>query len=113
MATSSRADEEINTIIGFLPSFGVGCRRMTPADPFMAAIQQNNVDVHFTAVTEFTADGLIGEDGTERRADTIICATGFDTSYRPKFPLVGQGGVDLREKWKTHPESYLGLAVPG
>ncbi|KAG5205829.1 Sterigmatocystin biosynthesis monooxygenase StcW [Trichophyton interdigitale] len=105
--------EDERLLRGFLPSFGVGCRRMTPADPFMAAIQQNNVDVHFTAVTEFTADGLIGEDGTERRADTIICATGFDTSYRPKFPLVGQGGVDLREKWKTHPESYLGLAVPG
>ncbi|EFE33688.1 uncharacterized protein ARB_07635 [Trichophyton benhamiae CBS 112371] len=108
-----QADEITDKIIGFLPSFGVGCRRMTPADPFMAAIQQDNVDVHFTAVTEFTADGLIGEDGTERRADTIICATGFDTSYRPKFPLVGQGGVDLREKWKTHPESYLGLGVPG
>ncbi|EFQ97210.1 4-hydroxyacetophenone monooxygenase [Nannizzia gypsea CBS 118893] len=98
---------------GFMPSFGVGCRRITPADPFMAAIQQDNVDVHFTAVGEITEDGLVGADGTKRRADTIICATGFDTSYRPKFPFVGQGGVDLREKWEAHPESYLGLGVPG
>ncbi|KAM5490130.1 hypothetical protein MaudMau93_002697 [Microsporum audouinii] len=98
---------------GFMPSFGVGCRRITPADPYMEAIQEDNVDVHFTAVSGITEDGLIGADGIERKVDTIICATGFDTSYQPKFPFVGQGGVDLREKWKTCPESYLGLGVPG
>ncbi|WEW61449.1 hypothetical protein PRK78_006939 [Emydomyces testavorans] len=98
---------------GFTPKFGVGCRRVTPGDPYMLAIQERNVDVHFTAVAKFTEKGVVGEDGIEREADTIVCATGFDTSYRPRFPIVGEGGVDLREKWKICPESYLGLAVPG
>ncbi|KAK2747146.1 hypothetical protein FQN57_002403 [Myotisia sp. PD_48] len=98
---------------GYTPNFGVGCRRITPGDPYMKAIQEPNVDVHFTPVTEITEEGLIGGDGIERKVDTIVCATGFDTSYRPRFPFIGQGGVDLRDKWKVCPESYLGLAVPG
>ena len=35
-----------------------------------------------------------------------------DVSYRPRFPIVGQKGIDLADKWKTCPEAYLGLAVP-
>jgi hydroxyversicolorone monooxygenase len=97
---------------GFTPKFGVGCRRITPGDPYMVAIQEPNVDVHFTPVVSCTEDGVVGEDGTERKCDTIVCATGFDVSYRPRFPVVGKNGIDLKEKWKDCPESYLGLAVP-
>ncbi|EME80322.1 uncharacterized protein MYCFIDRAFT_56721 [Pseudocercospora fijiensis CIRAD86] len=97
---------------GFTPNFGLGCRRVTPGDPYMLAIQEPNVDVHFTAVKECTEDGVIGEDGQERKVDTIVCATGFDVSYRPRFPIVGKGGIDLKDKWSKCPESYLGLAIP-
>ncbi|KAK9426799.1 putative FAD-binding monooxygenase moxY [Seiridium unicorne] len=98
---------------GFTPTFGFGCRRITPGDPYMEAIQQDNVDVHFTSVESCTAQGVVGADGVERQVDTIVCATGFDNTFKPRFPIVGQDGVDLREKWKVCPESYLGLAVPG
>ena len=97
---------------GFTPKFGVGCRRITPGDPYMAAVQQPNVDVHFTAVEHFTENGIVGADGVERECDTVVCATGFDVSYRPRFPLVGKNGIDLAEKWQDVPDSYLGLAVP-
>ncbi|KAK3718844.1 hypothetical protein LTR37_004760 [Vermiconidia calcicola] len=97
---------------GFTPNFGLGCRRITPGDPYMVAIQEENVDVHFTPVASCTEDGVVGEDGTERKCDTVVCATGFDVSYRPRFPIVGKGGIDLKEKWKDCPESYLGLSVP-
>jgi len=78
----------------------------------MKAIQQPNVDVHFSAVNKITPDSVIDTDGLERKVDTIICATGFDVSYRPRFPIVGQNGVDLAQKWKTIPESYLGITIP-
>jgi len=97
---------------GFTPKFGLGCRRITPGDPYMEAIQKENVDVHFTPVESCTEEGVVGEDGVERKVDTIICATGFDVSYRPRFPIVGKNGVDLADKWKVCPESYLGLAIP-
>ena len=79
----------------------------------MEAIQKPNVDVHFTEVGTITEDGVIGGDGIERKCDTIVCATGFDVTYKPLFPVVGKGGVDLADKWKDKPEGYLGLAIPG
>ena len=42
----------------------------------MEAIQQGNVDVHFTGVNRLTEDGVVGDDGLERKVDTVICATG-------------------------------------
>lgn len=81
-------------------------------DPYMRAIQEPNVDVHFSAVNKITEDSIIDTEGLEKKVDTIICATGFDVSYRPKFPIVGQKGVDLRHKWKQCPESYLGITIP-
>lgn len=97
---------------GFTPTFGLGCRRITPGDPYMEAIQQDNVDVHFTPVESCTEEGVVGGDGIERKVDTIVCATGFDCSYRPRFPIIGNNGIDLGELWKNCPESYLGLAIP-
>ncbi|KAL6710120.1 hypothetical protein ACN47E_009911 [Coniothyrium glycines] len=95
---------------GFTPKFEVGCRRITPGDPYMEAIQKENVDVHFTSVEEITETGVIGKDGTTKEVDTIVCATGFDVTYRPRFPVIGKNGVDLYDKWERVPEAYLGLA---
>jgi cation diffusion facilitator CzcD-associated flavoprotein CzcO len=81
-------------------------------DPYMRAIQEPNVDVHFSAVNKITEDSVIDTDGVEKKVDTIVCATGFDVSYRPRFPIVGQNGVELGAKWKQCPEAYLGITVP-
>lgn len=80
---------------GFTPKWEVGCRCVTPGDPYMEAIQKENVDVHFTHVERITEEGVVGGDGIERKVDTIICATGFDVTYKPRFPMVGKNGVNL------------------
>ena len=50
---------------------------MTPADPYMIAIQEPNVEVHFRAVTQLTEKGIIDADGVHSEIDTVICATGW------------------------------------
>ncbi|KAK8153414.1 hypothetical protein BKA80DRAFT_210585 [Phyllosticta citrichinensis] len=100
-------------LAGFTPTFDVGCRRVTPGDAYMAAITKPNVDVHFAAVERVTPTGVIDSKGVERAADAIVAATGFDVSYRPRFPVVGRDGRELGEYWRRWPESYLGLGVPG
>ena len=88
-------------------------RRITPGDPYMEAIQEPNVNVHFEEVVEITEKSIFGSKGTEKEIDTIICATGFDTSFKkPNFPIIGRNGVDLAKKWDPAPEGYFGLAVP-
>jgi len=98
---------------GFTPKWSLGCRRVTPGDPYMRAVQEPNVSVHFTGVSAITEDSLIGGDGIERKADTIICATGFDISYHPHIPIIGQDGLALKDKFGDDPECYLSITIPG
>jgi hydroxyversicolorone monooxygenase len=70
------------------------------------------VDVHFTHVARITPTSVVGGDGIDRKVDTIVCATGFDVSFKPRFPIIGANGVSLEEKWQSAPQGYLGLAVP-
>lgn len=51
------------------------------------------------------------DDGKEYPVDVLICATGFDTTFKPRFPLVGRNDVDLAHQWAQEPRSYLGLAA--
>lgn len=70
------------------------------------------MSVHFTGVDKITPSGVVGSDGIERQVDTIVCATGFDVSYRPRFPIIGRNNVSLADKWGVCPEGYLGLGIP-
>ena len=41
----------------------------------------------------------------------MVCATGFDVSFRPNYPTLGRNGIDLREAWTKSPESYFSIAA--
>lgn len=51
--------------------------------------------------------------GEEYKVDVIVCATGFDVSHRPTFPLLGRNGLDLRDFWEKEPIHYMSVTVPG
>lgn len=97
---------------GFTPKWAVGCRRVTPGDPYMKAIQQPNVDVHFTGVKRITVTGIIGDDNLARQVDTIVCATGYDVTYHPHYPVVDRNHQTLAKRFGVDQESYLGVAAP-
>jgi hydroxyversicolorone monooxygenase len=104
-------DEEVFSKL--LPNYAVGCRRLAPGNPYMRAVQESNVRIHRIGVSKITTKGVIGPEGEEIEVDTIVCATGFDVSFRPRFSVIGRHGVSLQAKWKDIPEGYLSLAVPG
>lgn len=81
-------------------------------DRFMKAVQGSNVTLHKAAVSRVDGRKVIAANGDESEVDTIICATGFDVSYIPKYLMKGINGVCLHEKWSRVPEGYMGLAVP-
>ncbi|KAI0015716.1 hypothetical protein F4780DRAFT_773363 [Xylariomycetidae sp. FL0641] len=101
-----------------VPAWSAACRRFSPGVGYLEALAAPDVRVVFGGVTALTPRGAVavGGDGheTEYPLDVVVCATGFDTSFAPRFPLVGRGGADLREAWRAAPAAaYLGLAVPG
>ena len=91
--------------------FFVGCRRPTPGNGYLEALAGDKVSCYAEQLTQITENGIIDADGNEQEVDVIICATGFDTTYKPRYPMV-VNGVDMRDAWKEHPHvpSYLSLA---
>lgn len=57
---------------------------------------------------KITKRGFIDNEGNEQEVDVIICATGFDTSYKPQFPIVVDD-QDMGKKWESNIPSYLSL----
>lgn len=93
-------------------NFAVGCRRPTPGEGFLEALTEPNVTVHTKQMQRITETGFISHDVTAHDVDVIICATGFDTSWVPRFPVKARG-KNIQEMWRENGAmSYLAVAVP-
>ncbi|TVY38734.1 putative sterigmatocystin biosynthesis monooxygenase [Lachnellula subtilissima] len=92
--------------------FAVGCRRPTPGNGYLEALCQDDVDVVLDGIAEITPEGIKTVDGKEHKVDVIVCATGFDVSWRPAYPTIGRRGKSLSEEWIDIPSTYLSITVP-
>lgn len=94
--------------------FNVGCRRPTPDHGYLQALAGEKTTVLPGSISAITPAGVVDAAGIEHPVDVIICATGFDTSFRPRFPIVGlDQTTTLADKWTHLPASYLGISVDG
>jgi cation diffusion facilitator CzcD-associated flavoprotein CzcO len=101
-------------IANFLtPTFAVGCRRLTPGPGYLESFQRDNVKMIMKGIKSANQAGLVDDDGQAREYDVIICATGFDTSYAPRYPIIGQDNQSLRDRWAKFPMSYMSTCVDG
>jgi cation diffusion facilitator CzcD-associated flavoprotein CzcO len=96
-----------------IPQYALGCRRMTPGSEYLQSLRKPNVGVVFQSVSELTPTGIIDSAGNHEEVDIIIFATGFDTNFTPSYKVLGQGGRNLREEWKSFPEAYLSIMAEG
>ncbi|KAI0456718.1 flavin-binding monooxygenase [Xylaria acuta] len=94
-----------------IPSFGIGCRRATPGPGYLEALSESNVDFITERIAAVTSSGVRLVSGREVPLDVLVCATGFQTSKAPPFPIAGRGGLTLAERFTPFPEAYLSLAV--
>ena len=113
-----------------IPTFSVGCRRMTPSPNYLEvvllsamhvflisdhkqALTRSNVQAVTSPIEEITSEGCKCRDGSEYNLDIIVCATGFDTSFQPRFPMIGYDNANLQDEWATEPSAYMGIAAAG
>jgi cation diffusion facilitator CzcD-associated flavoprotein CzcO len=95
-----------------IPEFPVGCRRQTPGPGYLEALLRDNVETRWDDIGRLTEKGIYTKNGQQLDFDVIICATGFDTTFKPRFPTVGRNGVNLAEKWtKEMPMCYFGMTA--
>ncbi|KAF4611042.1 hypothetical protein D9613_007088 [Agrocybe pediades] len=109
MMKEALKNEELEKLV--IPKWAVGCRRFTPGINYLETLGSEKVQVVYGQVQAVTEKGCIGGDGQEYPVDVLICATGFDTSYKPRFPIVGKSGVSLGDAWKDESDAYIGLAA--
>ncbi|KAK5415662.1 hypothetical protein LTR06_003712 [Exophiala xenobiotica] len=94
-----------------IPEFPPLCKRLTPGPGYLEALTADNVNVVYDKISHVDETGITTTDGKHRAVDTIICATGFDTSFQGRFPIYGRGGVNLQDRYKVRPETYLTVSV--
>jgi cation diffusion facilitator CzcD-associated flavoprotein CzcO len=98
-----------------VPNFAVGCRRITPGVGYLESFSEPNVQVFVGAGVEGVDEtGISLTTGEHIEVDVMICSTGFDVTFNPRFPIVGRNGVDLADRWRSPniPRAYLSLAIP-
>lgn len=96
-----------------IPNYPLGCRRLTPAPRYLQSLTQPNVDVVTEGIKRIVPEGLELKSGETLKVDVIICATGFNLSFCPRFPLVGRNG-NLQDIWREQtPKAYMSCAVAG
>ncbi|KAF5008035.1 hypothetical protein FDECE_5656 [Fusarium decemcellulare] len=105
--------DDPQTLKALLPTeYKAGCRRFTPADPYMEALNQPNVELVSTPIERVEGNAIITTDNQRRAYDMIVCGTGFEP-YTPRFPIKGRGGANLSDLWSAEGgyESYLAVTV--
>ncbi|KAF2801811.1 FAD/NAD(P)-binding domain-containing protein [Mytilinidion resinicola] len=97
-----------------IPEWGFGCRRMTPGIMYLETLQKPKVEVIYGEIAEINEKAAVCDNGKEYEMDVLICATGFDTSFKPRFPIYGKNGKNLQDLWGSAAEahSYMGVGAP-
>ncbi|BDD61661.1 hypothetical protein MAP00_006699 [Monascus purpureus] len=96
-----------------VPSFPPICRRLTPGPGYLEALTDDKVELITSEIVKVDEAGILTADGKHHPIDVLVCATGFDTTFSPRFSIIGRGGVSLSDRWKDTPETYLSLATDG
>ncbi|KAH8169099.1 flavin-binding monooxygenase-like domain-containing protein [Sarocladium implicatum] len=96
-----------------IPKWELGCRRITPGPGYLESFLKPNCHLTNSGIVKVSDNAIHTADGKVHEVDVIICATGFDVSHRPRYPIVGlDKTTSLATEWKTDPQSYLSVAVP-
>lgn len=95
------------------PEYPVGCKRILLSDDYYQSLQRANVELVTDGIQEVTPTGVRTADGTEHQIDTIVFATGFEsTRFLVPMEIEGPGGR-LHDLWEQGAEAHLGMMVPG
>ncbi|KAI2619355.1 FAD/NAD(P)-binding domain-containing protein [Hypomontagnella submonticulosa] len=96
-----------------IPTFPLGCRRITPAPGYLEALRAPNTEVITDPIARVVPEGIQLKSGDIVKLDAIICATGFDNSFAPRFPIVGRYGNVQGAMKADVPKAYMSCALAG
>ncbi|KAJ5109720.1 flavin-binding monooxygenase [Penicillium argentinense] len=109
---AERLNHNQDLLSKLVPKYAIGCRRISPGDGYLEAMQEPNAEWCFDPIERMSEKGIVTAEG-EKEFDLIVCATGFNTSFIPGWELIGKGGRRLDEEWKRTPKAYFSMCAAG
>ena len=96
------------------PDYPYGCKRPLISNDWYPMFNRPNVELVTDAIDKVAGTSIVTVDGCERTVDTIVCATGFDTTrFLSAIDVRGRGGQRIEDAWADGAQAYLGITVAG
>jgi cation diffusion facilitator CzcD-associated flavoprotein CzcO len=96
------------------PTWSYGCRRPLLSNKYYPIFNRPNVRLIDEGIQRIVPEGVVTARGGLRAADTIILATGFETTrYLSALDVSGRGGVHIRDAWRDGAIAYQGITTAG
>jgi cation diffusion facilitator CzcD-associated flavoprotein CzcO len=109
-----RAISDPEVLAKATPDYEMGCKRVLFTNEWYPTLMRENVELLHGEVERITPSGVVGPDGVERPAETIIWGTGFRShDFVAPMEIQGLDGDELNAVWRERPEAYLGTTVAG
>jgi cation diffusion facilitator CzcD-associated flavoprotein CzcO len=97
-----------------VPDYPIGGKRILISDDYYQALVRDNVDVITAGIDHVAPDGVVTLDGVKHECDTLILATGFEsTAFLAPMEIRGRGDRALVDAWRDGANAYRGITVAG
>ncbi len=96
------------------PTTPWGCHRPLFSNDYYASFNLPHIELVAEPIQRITSSGLIMANGYALEVDTIIYATGYETTkFASVIDFVGRDGVHLGDAWADGAQAYLGITTCG
>ncbi|MBW2389617.1 MAG: NAD(P)/FAD-dependent oxidoreductase [Deltaproteobacteria bacterium] len=97
-----------------LPDYLWGGKRPLLSNHYYPAFNRPNLELVTEGVERITSTSIVTVDGKERPIDTLVLATGFETTkFASAVNFVGRGGIPISEAWSDGAIAYKGIVTSG
>ncbi len=96
------------------PDWRYGCRRPLLSNKYYPIFNRPNVKLVDDAIARIVPEGILTSRGELRAVDTILLATGFETTrYLSALDVSGRGGLHIADAWRDGAIAYQGITTAG
>jgi cation diffusion facilitator CzcD-associated flavoprotein CzcO len=97
-----------------VPDHPWGAKRPLFSNEYYPAFNRPNLELVTDPIRRVTPGGIVTADGRERKLDTLILATGFQTTrFLSAIDVRGRGGRSIADAWSDGAQAYKGVTTAG
>ena len=96
------------------PDYEIGCKRVLITNDFYPALDKPNAELVASGLSEVRDNSVVASDGTEREVDTVVFATGYETTDPTIYKRIhGRDGRSIDGVWDGQPHFHRATTVAG